>query len=153
MCSSDLNFEVIDRDNQTGDSRWALSSRHKQTLSQGLTLSSNVNAASDDDYARDFPFSRVWAYQPGIPRRLLIRDVRLDYGAQEWTASGRLTEYQVLQDRNGRALIQRPYSRLPQLNYNYYGENDSGLNWSLGSEFTRFHQNFIPVDGDRKSTR
>lgn len=141
------NFEVIDRDNQTGSSRWAASSRHKHTLGQGLTLNTNLNAASDDDYARDFPFSRVWAYQPGIARRLLVRDVRLDYGSQDWTASGRLTEYQVLQDRSSNAVIQRPYSRLPQLNYNYYGENNTGLNWSLGSEFTRFHQTFIPTDG------
>lgn len=141
------NFEVIDRDSQTGASRWALSSRHKQNFGEGLNFNSNLNAASDDDYARDFPFSRVWAYQPGIPRRLLVRDVRLDYGRQDWTASGRLTEYQVLQDRIGTAQIQRPYSRLPQLNYNYYGENDRGLNWSMGSEFTRFHQAFVPADG------
>ena len=141
------NFEVIDRDNQTGASRWAGSARHKHTLGEGLTFNANLNAASDDDYARDFPFSRVWAYQPGISRRLLTRDLQLNYGSLDWTASGRLTEYQVLQDRSGSAVIQRPYSRLPQLNYNYYGDNGSGMNWSLGSEFTRFQQIFQPTDG------
>ncbi len=141
------NLEVMDRDTHTGASRWAGSARHKHTLGEGLTFNANLNAASDDDYARDFPFSRVWAYQPGISRRLLVRDVRLDYGSRDWTASGRLTEYQVLQDRSGNAVIQRPYSRLPQLNYTYFGESDGGAQWSLGSEFTRFQQAFLPSDG------
>lgn len=152
--SGQTRFEVIDNDSQTNNSRWAISSRHKQNLGEGLTFTSNLNAASDNDYATDFPFSHVWAYQPGISRRLLPRDVRLDYGSQDWTASGRLIEYQVLQDPNVSARILPPYSRLPQLTYNYYGDNGSGLNWTMGSEFTRFHHVFQPSDhmprqGDR----
>lgn len=140
-------FEVIDNDNQTNSSRWAVSSRHRHNLGQGLTFTSNLNAASDDDYARDFPFSHVWAYQPGLSRRLLARDVRVDYGSQYSSASARLTEYQVLQDPNLNARILPPYSRLPQLTYGYFGENDAGLSWTLGSEFTRFYHAFQPSGG------
>lgn len=140
-------FEVLDRDSQTNDSRYAISSRHKQDLGSGLTFNSNINAASDNNYAKDFPFSHVWAYQPGVSRRLLPRDVRLDYGSQDATASVRLIEYQVLQDSNLSAKILPPYSRLPQLRYSYYGDNEGPLSWSVASEFTRFHTSAVPVTG------
>ena len=145
--SGQTRFEVIDRDAQTNDSRYAISSRHKQDLGSGLSFASNLNMASDNNYAQDFPFSHVWAYQPGISRRLLPRDVRVDYGSRDSTGSARVIEYQVLQDSNLSAKILTPYSRLPQLQYNYYGDNEGSLSWSIASEFTRFYTSAIPVVG------
>jgi LPS-assembly protein len=145
--SGQTRFEVIDRDAQTSESRYAISSRHKQDLGSGLSFASNLNMASDNNYAQDFPFSHVWAYQPGISRRLLPRDVRVDYGSRDSTASARVIEYQVLQDSNLSAKILTPYSRLPQLQYNYYGDNEGSLSWSIASEFTRFYTSAIPVVG------
>ncbi len=145
--SGQTRFEVIDRDAQTHESRFAISSRHKQDLGSGLSFASNLNMASDNNYAQDFPFSHVWAYQPGISRRLLPRDVRVDYGSQDSIASARVIEYQVLQDSNLSAKILTPYSRLPQLQYNYYGDNEGNLSWSVASEFTRFYTSATPIVG------
>lgn len=145
--SGQARFEVLDRDNQTNDSRYAGSLRHKEDLGSGLTFNSNLNFASDNNYAKDFPFSHVWTYQPGISRRLLPRDVRLDYGSKDSIASARLIEYQVLQDSNLSAKILPPYSRLPQLRYNYFGDNEGALSWSIASEFTRFYNPTVPVAG------
>ena len=145
--SGQTRFEVIDRDAQTHDSRYAIASRHKEDLGSGLTFTSNLNMASDNNYAQDFPFSHVWAYQPGISQRLLPRDVRVDYGSQDLNASARVIEYQVLQDSNINAKIVTPYSRLPQLKYSYYGDNDGSLSWSVASEFTRFYNSTVPVVG------
>jgi len=145
--SGQTRFEVIDRDSQTNESRYAISSRHKQDLGSGLTFNSNLNVASDNNYAQDFPFSHVWAYQPGVSRRVLPRDLRIDYGSANTTASARVIEYQILQDSNLSAKILSPYSRLPQLNYNYYGDNEGSLSWSLASEFTRFFNSTVPVVG------
>jgi LPS-assembly protein len=145
--SGQTRFEVIDRDAQTLDSRYAISSRHKEDFGSGLTFTSNLNMASDNNYAQDFPFSHVWAYQPGVSRRILPRDVRVDYGSQDSMASARIIEYQVLQDSSLSAKILPPYSRLPQLRYSYYGDNEGSLSWSFASELTRFHTSTIPVVG------
>ena len=145
--SGQTRFEVIDRDNQTNESRYAISSRHKEDLGSGLTFTSNLNVASDNNYAQDFPFSHVWAYQPGVSRRVLPRDLRVDYGSQDSNASVRVIEYQILQDSNLSAKILAPYSRLPQLRYNYYGDNEGNLSWSVASEFTRFYNSMVPVVG------
>ena len=145
--SGQTRFEVIDRDSQTNESRYGFSSRHKQDFGSGFTFASNLNVASDNNYAQDFPFSHVWAYQPGVSRRVLPRDVRLDYGSKDSNASFRVIEYQILQDSNLNAKIFAPYSRLPQLKYNYYGDNEGGLSWTFASEFTRFYNSTVPVVG------
>jgi LPS-assembly protein len=145
--SGQTRFEVIDRDAQTNESRYAIASRHKEDLGSGLTFTSNLNMASDNNYARDFPFSHVWAYQPGVSRRVLPRDVRVDYGSQDSNASARLIEYQILQDPSRNAKILMPYSRLPQLRYSYFGDNQGSFSWSVASEFTRFYNSTVPVVG------
>ena len=133
--------EYLNSDTLTGETRYAISSIHKQKLAPGLDFLADLNAASDNDYPKDFPLTRTTS-----SRRLLTRNLQLNYSGPEWSGLARLTEYQVLQDVN--AKITEPYGRLPQLNLNYFEYGDSGLNWNVNSEFTRF-TNPTKVQGER----
>lgn len=143
--AGETRFEFINDTKLPGETRYGFSSRHNQVLAPGLTLATDLNAASDDYYARDFPLSHVWA-RPGINRRLLTQSVAFNYGAADWNGAVRLIDYQVLQDPN--ALITVPYARLPQVNVNNFHYSDSGLDLTMNSEYTRFVHPTL-VQGDR----
>ena len=143
--AGETRFEFINDSKLDGETRYGFSSRHNQVLAQGLTLATDINGASDDNYARDFPLSHVWA-RPGVNRRLLTRSVALNYGVTDWNGAVRLIDYQVLQDPN--ALIGIPYARLPQVNVNNFHYGDSGLDLTMNSEYTRFAHP-TSVQGDR----
>ena len=133
--------EFLNTDAVTGEQRYALSSTHRQNLGPGLNFSSDLNFASDNDYPKDFPLTRTLAN-----RRLLLRNIQLDYAASDWAGAVRLADYQVLQDPL--APIVSPYGRLPQLVYSRFGYDDSGLSWNFNSELTRFTHPTL-VAGDR----
>lgn len=118
-------------DRLSGTNRYAISSTHTQRFASGLTFSSNLNAASDDNYPNDFRSTITAASQ-----RLLLRDINLGYGGSYWSATARASNYQVLQDPL--SPIARPYDRLPQLTFNAGRQNVNGFDWSAVSEFTRF---------------
>ncbi|MEO0316258.1 MAG: hypothetical protein RI928_2714 [Pseudomonadota bacterium] len=143
--AGETRFEFMDDSKLPGQLRYGFSSRHNQVLAPGLTLATDLNAASDDYYARDFPLSHVWT-RPGVNRRLLNQSVALNYGAADWNGAVRLIDYQVLQDPN--ALITVPYARMPQVNVNNFYYSDSGLDLTMNSEYTRFVHPTL-VQGDR----
>ncbi len=139
--AGETRVEGMINDRLTGTKRYAISSTHSQSLAPGLTFSSDLNHASDDDYPNDFPGTITTAAQ-----RLLLRDMVLSYSGSFWSAAARASGYQVLQDPL--APIGRPYDRLPQLTFQAGRQNVKGLDWSLASELTRFsHPTF--VEGDR----
>jgi LPS-assembly protein len=143
--AGETRFEFINDTKLPGETRYGFSSRHNQVLAPGLTLATDLNAASDDFYSRDFPLSHVWA-RPGINRRLLTQSVAFNYGAADWNGAVRLIDYQVLQDPN--ALITVPYARLPQVNVNNFHYSDNGFDLTMNSEYTRFVHPTL-VQGDR----
>jgi LPS-assembly protein len=133
--------EGMPDDQMSGTSRYAISSIHTQRFASGLTFSSNLNAASDDNYPNDFRNTITTASQ-----RLLLRDMSLGYGGAYWSATARASNYQVLQDPL--APITRPYDRLPQLTFNAGRQNVQGFDWSVVSEFTRFSHPTL-ISGER----
>ena len=143
--AGETRFEFINDTSLPGATRYGFSSRHNQVLAPGLTLATDLNGASDDYYARDFPLSHVWA-RGGVNRRLLTQSIAFNYGAADWNGAVRLIDYQVLQDPN--ALIGVPYARLPQVNVNNFQYSDSGLDLTMNSEYTRFVHP-TSVQGDR----
>ena len=143
--AGETRFEFINDSTRPGETRYGFSVRHNQNLAPGLTLATDVNGASDDNYARDFPLSHIWM-RPGFDRRLLKQSVELNYGALDWTGAVRLVDYQVLQDP--RAVITLPYARLPQVTLNNFYYGDGGLELNMNSEYTRFVHP-TSVQGDR----
>ena len=127
--------EYLNSDAVTGENRYIISSQHRQNFGSGLTFNSNLNAASDNDYPNDFPFSLGFS-NPGNSRRLMLRDAVLNYSDIDQRAMFRVTDFQVLQDVN--APIAIPYARLPQLTYQKFNYFDNGLSLELNSDFTRF---------------
>jgi len=139
--SGNTRAEWLNNDAITGEQRYALSSIHRQNLAPGLNYYSDLNFASDNEYPKDFPLTRTLAN-----RRLLLRNVQLDYASSDWSGAIRVAEYQVLQDPL--ATIVSPYGRLPQILFSRFGYNDSGLSWNFASEMTRFTHSKL-VAGDR----
>lgn len=127
--------EYLNSDAVTNENRYIISSQHKQNFGSGLTFNSNLNAASDDGYPNDFPFSLGFS-NPGTSRRLLLRDAVLNYSDIDQRAMFRVTDFQILQDVN--APIAIPYARLPQLTYQKFNFYDNGLSLEFNSDFTRF---------------
>ena len=128
--SGETKVEDI-QDRVTGTNRYSLSSWHSQKLARGLTFAWNVNKASDNDYPSDFSQSVTASTQ-----RLLTRDVSLLYSGTYWSATGRITKYQLLQDVN--SPIQKPYDRLPQLTLLGERQDVGGFDLSFSSEYARF---------------
>ena len=127
--------EYLNSDAVTGENRYIVSSQHRQNFGSGLTFNSNLNAASDDGYPNDFPFSLGFS-NPGTSRRLLLRDAVLNYSDIDQRAMFRVTDFQILQD--AKAPIAIPYARLPQLTYQKFNYYDNGLSLEFNSDFTRF---------------
>lgn len=139
--SGETRLETMFGDRLSDEQRWAVSTIHAQRLTPRLNFSANLNLASDDEYPNDFPGTITEARN-----RLLSREMRLDYAGSYWNLMGRTTNYQVLQDPL--SFIERPYSRLPQLNFNAAQYNVNGFDWSVLAEATRFwHPDRL--DGDR----
>lgn len=127
--------EYLNNDAVTNENRYIVSSQHRQNFGSGLTFNSNLNAASDNGYPNDFPFSLGFS-NPGTSRRLLLRDAVLNYNDADQRAMFRVTDFQVLQDAN--APIAIPYARLPQLTYQKFNYYDNGLSLEFNSDYTRF---------------
>lgn len=123
--------EFLPNDKETKTNRYSIASLHTQSLTSRASLSWNINAASDDDYATDFSRNLSTSTQ-----RLLLRDVLFSYGGSFWSASARASSYQVLQDV--RSPIGRPYARLPQLNFLAARQDVNGFDWTATGEATRF---------------
>ncbi|WP_034295528.1 LPS-assembly protein LptD [Herbaspirillum sp. RV1423] len=137
------------QDRVTGTGRYSLSSVHTQTTASGLGFGWNFNKASDNDYPSDFSHSVTASTQ-----RLLTRDAYVTYGGTYWSAVGRVTKYQLLQDVNNP--IQKPYDRLPQLTLTAGRQDVGGFDLNFTSEFARFSNTFTTsgltgdmVGGDR----
>ena len=138
----ETRVEALFDDQQTKTNRYAISSTHTHNFAPGFSYGWNINAASDDDYPSDFSRTITASSQ-----RLLPRDLALNYfSGGFWSASARLSNFQVLQDPA--APIVRPYDRLPQLNMQAGRLDVNGFDWNVDSELTRFWHPEM-VRGDR----
>ncbi len=147
--SGETRLEFMNDTSYTDSLRYALSVRHNQTLAPGTKLAVDFNRTSDDNYARDFPFTHVFE-RPGFNRRLLPETATVTYSpGGPWSGTFKVSDFQVLQDARGTQIIQ-PYARLPQVSLNYLDEADNGFSLAMASQYTRFiHPDPTLVQGDR----
>jgi LPS-assembly protein len=151
--SGETKFEYLRNDHETKEDRYAISSVHTQKLMPGMTFGWNINHVSDDEYFNDYTthFPGLASSLTGLvnagatpsAQRLLSREVGLDYGGSNWAANLRVTNYQMLQDKEAlpEDQIVRPYQRLPQLSYKMWHPSVSGFDWEAKGEWTRFWLN------------
>ena len=134
----ETKIELLPSDKEAGRDRYSIASTHTQRLSPNLTFYWNLNKVSDDKYFTDFSqnIGTVTNLQVPSAQRLLAREVSLSYAAADWSASARVTNYQLLQDVD--SPITRPYERMPQLTLRTWRQDVGGFDWSVDSELTRF---------------
>jgi LPS-assembly protein len=145
--AGETRFEFMNDSDYANRTRYALSTRHNHNVYPGVGFALDYNSVSDNDYARDFPFSHVFD-RPGVNRRLLRQTATMSYSpGGPWSGTMQLADFQVLQDPTAR-IINVPYARLPQLNLNYSDFSDSGISFNVGSQYTNFSHP-TEVQGDR----
>lgn len=139
-------------DSSVGRNRYALVLTQDGRPAPGWAYSTDVQAASDNNYWKDFS-----GVLPSLTPRLLQQDARASYrwqtGESRWRAYARVEGWQVMQDDT--ALILPPYQRLPQLGLSASGRTPAGLVWSMQSEVNHFalRDQWTAVDTRGNGTR
>ena len=149
-------------DTLTQSQRWGLMTQHTGQVDTGIeglgTLGTalSINRVSDDMYWRDFP--RSYLSQLGLPgaavsltQRLLPSTGLVSWGRGAFSAVGLVQRWQTQQDVS--APITPPYDRLPQLTLRYGRWNDSGFDWSVLGETTRFEADYSRIPLGQASLR
>jgi len=135
--AGETRFEFMNDSDYANRTRYALSARHNHNVYPDVSLALEYNNVSDNDYARDFPFSHVFD-RPGVNRRLLRQTAKMSYSpAGPWSGTMQLADFQVLQDPNA-TIVRVPYARLPQIDLYYDDLSNSGFNLSVGTQYTNF---------------
>ena len=139
--------EYLADDKEAGRDRYSIASMHTQRFSPNLTFSWNYNKVSDDNYFTDFSQNLGTITNNQVPsaQRLLAREASLSYAANDWSATARVSNYQLLQDQA--SPIIRPFERLPQLTLKTWRHDVNGFDWSVDSEFNRFWLPTSDLDG------
>lgn len=127
----EANLEVLPNDTVTHTNRSFLSVKHSQTLLPGLNGTVNLQKASDDAYFRDLSTAVAATSQTFLPR-----EGTLTYTQPLWNVTGRVQNYQTLQDPL--APISPPYFRTPQIVLNASKPNTNGFDLGLAGEYVHF---------------
>ncbi|MEA5098635.1 MAG: LPS assembly protein LptD, partial [Burkholderiaceae bacterium] len=145
--AGETKVEYLANDKEAGRDRYSIASTHIQRFSPNLTFSWNYNKVSDDNYFTDFSQNLGTISNNQVPsaQRLLAREASVNYAANDWSATARVSNYQLLQDVA--APIIRPYERLPQLSFRTWRHDVNGFDWSVDSEFNRFWLPAVDLDG------
>ena len=139
--------DYLANDTLRAQDRWALAWQHNATIAPFMpgmapvTLTSNINRVSDDNYWRDFAYSS--AISTTIAQRLLPADVLASWASGKASGTVHILQWQTLQDLS--APITPPYDRVPQITGRYADYNVQGFDWSIDGDFTQF-------EGDRTRT-
>lgn len=133
------------KDDLTHTDRNALTIIHNQNFGNGFTGSLNINKVSDDTY-----FTDLSTRLSNITQTNLVREGRLNYGGEWWSASVMAQRYQTLQDPS-QSLIPEPYDRLPQFLVNAARPDlPLGLQADFNGEYVAFeHPSGTQVEGKR----
>ncbi len=146
--AGETRLEFMPKDDEFGDRRFGLSSRHEQTLMPGLLWNVDYNRVSDNRYFVDLA-TQVRQSSTGV----LPQDTYLTYsgalGRASYAALARVQRFQTLQDPE--APILPPYHRVPQLNFTGTMNDVAGLvDASVPTEYVVFSHETL-VRGSRFS--
>jgi LPS-assembly protein len=131
----EARVEYLPDDRRAEEKRWAYTLLHTYVNpATGWSGVANVQRASDDNYFRDLSSRLSVATQQFLPA-----DAFLTYGSGRgglWNVTGRLQEWQTLQDPLNP--VQEPYNRLPQITGNYLRSSIGPADFNAFGEFVAF---------------
>jgi LPS-assembly protein len=144
--TGELRAERIPYDHIEENSRWAVAFVHNYNRDGNLLGGLNLNKVSDDDYFRDLATRINITSQATLPR-----EGHLTYNGSWWdtgnySATGRVQRFQVLQDPNEQ--IVPPYGRTPQLTLSMLRQDPSGADLGTTGEIVNFSHSTL-VNGNR----
>ncbi|MDO9237114.1 MAG: LPS assembly protein LptD [Aquabacterium sp.] len=159
-----LRLFGLPNDRVASRSRGLLDFTHKGNLNDGQVLSQTNydmrwRRVSDDNYWKDFPHGlptltpRLYDSHANFERQLNARNWGL--GDSQTTLYGGVQTWQTLRDLDPKAdpvssLIQAPYRRAPQMGLRSRSGTETGITWSLQTEFNRFtHPDPSKLQGNR----
>ncbi len=121
-----------ERNSNENSTRGAFSYYSHGKLSQRLTLNTDINYASDEDYLEDLGDSLAVSSSRYLQRRGDLR-----YQGGNWSLLTRLQYYQTMDETIARE--DRPYARLPQVRFSYEKPDQiGGLTTHLDAEYVYF---------------
>ena len=135
-------LEYLADDREAERSRWSAALTNAFQLSPSIQAGMTYNAVSDDDYFRDLS-NMISA----TSLTHLNREAWVTLQRPTWNAELRAQTFQTLQDSTADPIIE-PYSRLPHARVATLQRFDSGLQFELASEATRFAHPTL-VEGTR----
>jgi LPS-assembly protein len=146
--TGETRLEFMPKDDEFGDRRFGISSRHQQSLTPSLAWNVDYNRVSDNRYFVDLA-TQVRQSSTGV----LPQDTYLTYsgalGTASYTALARVQRFQTLQDPE--APILPPYHRVPQLNFTGTMNDVAGLvDAAIPTEYVVFSHETL-VRGSRFS--
>ncbi len=110
-----INFEYLPGDNVfNNEDRSLVSIKHKTQISKNTQLSINAADISDVDYFQDFGDSLINSSIAALERR-----IDLTHLGKNWSFNTSLQDYKVLDSTNIQDINNNPYSRLPELRFQY----------------------------------
>ena len=110
-----INVEYLPSDNVTNNNRSLVSIEHTTNISRNLKLSINAADISDVNYFQDFGDSLVSSSIAALERR-----IDLTRTGKNWIFNTSLQDYKVLDSNDA------PYSRLPELHFQYTPKRKTG---------------------------
>ncbi|MFM7025072.1 MAG: LPS-assembly protein LptD [Limnohabitans sp.] len=147
----------LPHDALNNQNRWGVMTSHTGSVDTGLEGIGNIgtylsiNRVSDDAYWRDFPKSYFGGLGQfggiGLPgsvnsltQRILPSTGSVTWERDGFSMAGLVQRWQAQQDI--RSPITPPYDRAPQITMRYGRSNDSGFDWSVTGDTTRFEADY-----------
>ena len=131
--SGRARLELLPNDLVSEENRWGLSLQHRQVLAPGLSGRINFNAVSDDKYYTELS-SRI----TNTAQTQLLRRGVLDWAPSDWwTTNLKVQSYQTLQP-DPATPVTKPYSLLPQINFNARKPDWYNTDSSLFGQYSAF---------------
>ncbi len=135
---SEINAEYLPSDDDFDDEdRSLIRVKHENRFAGRGRFSLDYNRVSDKQYFEDFGNSLGVTSTRFLPQRGQVSYSGNLYGGSSWNGSVRLENYQVVDQTI--AAVDRPYKRLPQINFNAHSAGGSNrFHYDLSSQFTYF---------------
>ena len=144
--SGQIKVEDISHDNLYSGSRHSYGFQHHQDIAPGWHADFDVQSVSDDRYFADFGDRIAVASTTYLPRNAI-----LTYSQPGFTGTLAMLRTQTIQDPTNPVAITVPYSREPQLSFNYNPVDASGYHFETTGEAVSFRHP-TEIEGKRYTT-